>query len=110
MSMPRPPMAFLLMRLAKFLGPNSSAPDGGPRGCLVGWLTILWPVATEEVEFARPLCSEGVAETGRPMPSPSYNLFEASSRGERGISFEDDERGVVGDEFDAADLTDDPED
>jgi len=102
-------MAFLLMRLAKFLGPSSSAPDGGPRGCLVGWLTILWPVATEDVEFAWVLCSEGVVETGRPMPSPSYNFLEASSRGERGISLEDDERGVVGDELDAVDLTDDPE-
>jgi len=107
MSMPRPPMAFLLMRVAKFLGPSSSAPDGGPRGCLVGWLTNLWP---EDVEFACVLCSEGVAETGRPMPSPSYNFFEASSRGERGISLEDDERGVVGDELDAADFTEDPED
>jgi hypothetical protein len=41
------------------------------------------------------------------MPSPSYNFFEASSRGERGISLEDEERGVVGDELD---LTEDPED
>src|SRR5205823_6438590 len=27
---PRPPIAFLLMRVAKFLGPSSSAPEGGP--------------------------------------------------------------------------------
>jgi hypothetical protein len=34
------------------------------------------------------------------MPSPSYNFLEASSRGERGISLEDEERGVVGEELD----------
>lgn len=52
--------------------------------------------------------SEGVAETGRPIPSPSYNFLDASSRGERGIwsSFEDAERGVVGED----DLTEDPDD
>lgn len=112
MSMPKPPMAFLLMRVAKFFGPSSSAPDGGPRGCLVGWLTILWPAGTEVVGFACPACSTmgGVAETGRPRPRPSKSLLLASSRGERGVSLEDEERGVVGDEFDAADLTDDPED
>lgn len=32
----RPPMALRRIRVAKFLGPSSSAPDGGPRGCLVG--------------------------------------------------------------------------
>jgi len=44
------------------------------------------------------------------MPNPSYSLLEASSRGERGISLEDEERGVVGEELDAADLTEEPED
>src|SRR6188768_78814 len=72
MSIPKPPIAFLLMRVAKFLGPSSSAPEGGPRGCLVGWLIDLLPctgpIVTEESCW---LCSEGVAETGRPMPRPS---------------------------------------
>jgi hypothetical protein len=36
--------------------------------------------------------------------------LEASSRGERGISFEEEERGVVGEELDAPDFTDEPED
>lgn len=40
-SMPNPPIAFLLILVAKFFGPSSSAPDGGPRGCLIGWLTTL---------------------------------------------------------------------
>lgn len=38
------------------------------------------------------------------MPSPSYNFFEASSRGDKGVSLEEEERGVVGEEFDPADL------
>lgn len=38
------------------------------------------------------------------MPSPSYNFLAASSRGERGDSFDEDERGVVGDELVPADL------
>jgi len=33
---PRPPIAFLLILVAKFFGPSSSAPEGGPRGCLSG--------------------------------------------------------------------------
>jgi hypothetical protein len=43
------------------------------------------------------------------MPSPSNNRLEASSRGERGISFEDGDWGVVGEELEAVDLTEDPE-
>lgn len=50
--------------------------------------------------------SEGVDETGRPMPSPSYSLLEASSRGERGISLDDEERGVVGED----DFPEEPDD
>jgi len=38
---PNPSMAWRLILVAKFLGPSSSAPEGGPRGCLEGWLTIL---------------------------------------------------------------------
>lgn len=34
------------------------------------------------------------------MPKPSYSLLEASSRGDRGVSLEDDEWGVVGLELD----------
>jgi hypothetical protein len=37
-----PPMALLLILVAKFLGPSSSAPEGGPRGCLVGWVDNLY--------------------------------------------------------------------
>ena len=46
------------------------------------------------------------ADLGLPIPKPSYNFFDASSRGERGISLEDEERGVVGEEPEllAADL------
>lgn len=84
-------MAFLLILVAKFFGPSSSAPEGGPRGCLIGWLAILWLTT-------KGLC---VAGTGLPIPSPSYNFLAASSRGERGMSLEEDERGVVGDEVDA---------
>lgn len=51
-----------------------------------------------------------LAETGRLIPSPSYNRLEASSRGERGISLDDEERGVVGEELDAVDLTEEPDD
>ena len=87
-----PPMALRRMRVAKFLGPSSSAPEGGPRGCLVGWLTILW--LTTDTTW----CS-GEAEEERPIPRPSYNFLDASSRGERGISLEDaEDRGVVGEE------------
>jgi len=50
-----------------------------------------------------------MAEKGRPVPSPSYNLFETSLRGERGISCEDDDRGEVGGEFNAADPPEGPE-
>lgn len=53
--------------------------------------------------------SDGVADTGRLIPSPSKSFLEASSRGERGISWEDVERGVVGEDLEAIDLTDDPE-
>lgn len=49
--------------------------------------------------------SEGVAETGLPIPKPSNNFLEASSRGERGVSLDEEDRGVVGEE----DLTDEPE-
>jgi len=35
--------ARLLRRLAKFFDPRSSAPAGGPRGCLTGWLTRTRP-------------------------------------------------------------------
>lgn len=35
-NMPNPPMAWRLILEAKFFGPSSSAPEGGPRGCLVG--------------------------------------------------------------------------
>ena len=35
------------------------------------------------------------------MPSPSYSFLAASSRGERGMSLEEEERGVVGDELEA---------
>lgn len=40
--------------------------------------------------------------TGRPIPRPSYNFFEASSRGESGggISVDDAVRGVLGEELD----------
>jgi hypothetical protein len=95
-------MAFLLIRVAKFFGPSSSAPEGGPRGCLKGWLAILW-LTTEGMH-----CSCWPAGAGRPIPSPSYNFLDASSRGERDISLEEEERGVVGDELDSADF-DEPE-
>lgn len=40
--------------------------------------------------------------TGRPIPRPSYNFLDASSRGERGggISVEEAVRGVLGEELD----------
>jgi hypothetical protein len=52
--------------------------------------------------------SSANAERGLPIPRPSYNFLDASSRGERGtiISLDD---GVVGDELEfpeAADLAD----
>jgi len=53
--------------------------------------------------------SEGEAETGRPIPRPSNKRLDASSRGERGTSLESEERGVVGEELEAADLTDEPD-
>lgn len=53
--------------------------------------------------------SDGVADTGRLIPSPSKSFLDASSRGERGISWEAVERGVVGEDLEAMDLTDDPE-
>src|SRR6266540_476052 len=116
MSMPRPPIAFRLIRVAKFLGPNSSAPEGGPRGCLVGWLTNLWPGAGELLEGGIVMIgccscpwSEGVAETGRLIPRPSKSFLDASSRGERGMSLEEVERGVVGEDLEAIELTDEPE-
>ena len=56
---PRPPMALRLIRAAKFLEPNSSTPEGGPRGCLEGTDTCL--IASD--------CELRVA--GRPMPKPS---------------------------------------
>ena len=43
------------------------------------------------------------------MPSPSYNLLEASSRGESGISLEAAERGVVAEELDVIDLSEESE-
>jgi hypothetical protein len=42
------------------------------------------------------------------MPRPSYNFFVASSRGERGMSLDEDDLGVVGEELDAAELEDEP--
>lgn len=66
-------------------------------------------LATEEVKFAHPLHLEGVPDTGHPMPNPSYNLFETSSRSERGISCENDKQGAVGNKFDATSLKEDPE-
>lgn len=91
-----PPIARLLILVAKFLGPSSSAPEGGPRGCLVGCAVNL------------DICGVGIGTTagaGLPIPSPSYNFFVASSRGDRGISFED---GVVGEPFDLDDELEDP--
>ncbi len=44
------------------------------------------------------------AERGLPIPRPSYNFLLASSRGERGISLEEDEWGLVGDELEPPDL------
>lgn len=95
----RPPIAFLRILVAKFLGPSSSAPEGGPLGCLRSWLTALmgaacggWGTETADGEGA-----------GRPIPNPSYNLLVASSRGDRGgISCEE---GVLGEPPDR----DDPE-
>jgi hypothetical protein len=95
-------MAFLLILVAKFFGPSSSAPEGGPRGCLMGWLAILW-LTGKGIHCSS--CTEGA---GLPIPSPSYNFLDASSRGERDISLEEEERGVVGDEVDPADF-DEPE-
>jgi len=46
-----------------------------------------------------------VAETGLPIPKPSYNFLDASSRGERGISLDEEDRGVVGED----DLTEESE-
>ena len=49
-------------------------------------------------------------DTGRPIPSPSYNLLEASSRGESNISWEVEERGVVvGEELEAIDFSEEPD-
>lgn len=80
-------MALRLILLAKFFGPSSSLPEGGPRGCLMGWLVSLCCNAGGKLET-----TEGV---GRPTPSPSYSFFAASSRGERNvISWEDE--GVKG--------------
>ena len=45
-------------------------------------------------------------DTGRPIPSPSYNLLEASSRGESDVSLED---GVVGEELERTEFSEEPE-
>lgn len=102
MSMPNPPMACLLNLVAKFFGPSSSRPEGGPRGCLTGWLAILWLTIT---------WGTGMGEgAGRPMPRPSYSFLVASSRGDKGESLEEDECEVVGDESETPDLADEPVD
>lgn len=98
-------MALRLILVAKFLGPSSSAPEGGPRGCLKGWLTNRWETMYGIGSAgAASSVDTWTAEAGLPIPNPSYNFFEASSRGERGISLEEDEWGVVGDEWDPVDL------
>jgi hypothetical protein len=35
------------------------------------------------------------------MPRPSYNFLDASSRGERDVSLDEEDLGVVGEELDA---------
>ena len=47
-----------------------------------------------------------VAEAGRPIPRPSYNLLDASSRGEREVPFEEEDLGVFGEELDVEELED----
>lgn len=69
-------MACFLNLVAKFLGPSSSAPEGGPFGCLKGILT--W---------------RGAGATGAclPMPRPSYDFFDSTP-----VSEVSDEGGVAG--------------
>lgn len=89
-------MAFLLLRVAKFLGSNSSLFDGGPMGCRTGRQTILGTAMSESCGAATVMVG-----TGRPRPSPSYNFFTASSRGDKGgMSLEEAESGVLGEELD----------
>jgi len=58
----------------------------------MGWLANLW------------LATFGAAtEVGCPIPSPAGIALTASLGGETLISTEDEERGVVGGELDAAD-------
>lgn len=42
------------------------------------------------------------------MPRPSYSFLDASSRGERGVSLDEDDLGVVGEELDATELEEEP--
>ena len=43
-------------------------------------------------------CWSEEAETGRPIPRPSYNFLDASSRGERDDPLEEEDLGVSGEE------------
>jgi hypothetical protein len=42
------------------------------------------------------------------MPRPSYSFLDASSRGERGVSLDEEDLGVVGEELDAMELEEEP--
>jgi hypothetical protein len=92
--------------------PNSCRDS--PRRHWAGFAVVGLPMSTAvggwqpKRSSLRTLCLEGMAEKGHPVPSPSYNLFETSSRGERGISCEDDDRGEVGGKFNAADPPEGP--
>lgn len=95
-------MAFLLLRVAKLRGRRSSLLDGGPMGWRTGWLMSLCTTTGTPCGSATVIVGRG-----RPIPSPSYNFFTASSRGETGGALEDEALlGVLGDELDL-DETDD---
>jgi hypothetical protein len=78
----------------------------------MGWLTSRWGTIFKSGSVYRGGVTSSVddlfetADAGLPIPRPSYNFLEASSRGERGISLEEEEWGVVGEDPDLEELVD----